>query len=342
MIKTLIRKERPRPISFRPFGFTLIELLVVIAIIALLIAILMPALSKARDQAKSISTRGKLKALDTGLNLFKFENEKYREFRETNGFPPSEASEDRTEPGSQKIFGAQLLVRYMMGKDLKGYVPRRNVPRALRDEDADDEQVDWYKPNAFNDEPLDRVGPYINPTDVIAARDLPGLIEEGFDVDEATLRQNVIVDSFGFPVLYYLANPRTAHDPNALLATYDGITTRGCYRQLDNGLFTGMCKGTRDSPGTCKYNGWLAGHLSHKMIHFGLEPVPRDETIADDMETFQYYILNKETFEATGGYEDEDERQQPPTVVPYRKDSFLLITPGRDGLFGTADDITNF
>ena len=69
--------------------------------------------------------------------------------------------------------------------------------------------------------------------------------------------------------------------------------------------------------------------------------MPRDETIADDMETFQYYILNKETFEATGGYEDEEERQQPPTVVPYRRDSFLLITPGRDGLFGTADDVTN-
>ncbi len=51
-------------------GFTLIELLVVIAIIALLVSILLPSLSKARSQARSVVCLSRCRQLGIGMTMY--------------------------------------------------------------------------------------------------------------------------------------------------------------------------------------------------------------------------------------------------------------------------------
>jgi prepilin-type N-terminal cleavage/methylation domain-containing protein len=61
----------------RKKGFTLVELLVVIAIIALLMGMLLPALSRARDQAYTIVCRNNLKNLALGWMMYVDDSDGY-------------------------------------------------------------------------------------------------------------------------------------------------------------------------------------------------------------------------------------------------------------------------
>ncbi|OQB75325.1 MAG: Type II secretion system protein G precursor [candidate division TA06 bacterium ADurb.Bin131] len=70
-------------------GFTLIELLVVIAIIAILASMLLPALERARTQARMTTCIGNLKQIGLAVNLYLNDNNEYWYPYRRGGGPPA-------------------------------------------------------------------------------------------------------------------------------------------------------------------------------------------------------------------------------------------------------------
>jgi prepilin-type N-terminal cleavage/methylation domain-containing protein len=342
-----------------PRGFTLIELLTVIAIISLLISILVPSLSKARDGAKNTKTRAIMKTCGDGLEQFATENDS--ELR-GQSYPSSKAADDPTDSAdgtqspNEDMFGAQWLVRYLMGKRLDGYVVRKSVPQPFLDQATTGwAQKGWYAnpgdddwPSGYTGDPPTRSGPYYDAAaaKIKAPKDLANP-PQGVDPSNTTAKFNnpVFVDTFEMPILYYAADSTQSSKANANITSYAGVTgippdpaTAGIYTFKDNALFTGLCiEGLCDS----SYPQWQFTGLEHKLNYGPSQTWVTGSTFRTDVgskaNSFAYQIMNRQAYDSTGAGDLNKK-----SVVPNRRDGFLLWSPGKDGMFGTEDDVKNF
>ena len=301
----------------KKYGFTMIELLTVIGIIALLVGLLIPALNMVNTMAKEAKQKAQITAIELALTAFR---------NDYGDYP--ESSWDRPPVGQGDYCGAQKLAEALLGWDLMGFHPKSEWTSNGWDKTTGTNYWIYPPPPLDQSDPLHRTnleerrGPYLELGSANAYRvgiSAAGMKDGLFD-DPTPLAPNpyVICDAFGVKRItltlpngterFLAGTPILYYRANTLYKTISDpapIPER-IYNVKDNIPFTTILP------------------------------------IVDRVIENKKHLLGF----ATGTYENFYRYIADPKITttpwPYRPDSYILISAGADGEYGTTDDITNF
>ena len=324
-------------------GFTLVEVMVVIAIIAVLISILLPSLKAVRTRVHESRTQVAISGLETGIHQY------LADTRCGGSLPPSAAPGTTLTgyDGGQilsphtgsilMIDGASLLFWALAGADLigtPGFQDLNGNGTWADDTGATTPQqlyrLSGTKPN------YPRSGPYV---DLSKMKLPPMTAPDKFTIPAAkgairTLPSLCFLDSFDQPILYYKANLN-----KPLMVGEDiGAGNKGIYNKTDNTTIT-TGDGTCSMSGVCNYGmNFGAGLIAAGQYHFAAKAGEGAD-------------LGKSTAEVLTALQNPANRCFSRTVWnpnvavvprPHNDKSYILLSAGADGVFGSADDIANF
>ncbi|MCE5340379.1 MAG: type II secretion system GspH family protein [Planctomycetaceae bacterium] len=304
----------------RKNGFTLVEILTVVFIIAILLGVLMPAMNMVRKTAKDVQEKAQMASIDIGLNLYKNES-CFGDYPQSRGY---------NETGAAKYCGAQTLSEAMFGQDLLGVDPNTSYAVGTGTPPYAPE-YDFGNP-AYN---LDnRKGPYLDRThiSVMTAQNIYDSSASAIEPDlflicdvYARAKKYVTLPNgnskkvaISTPILYYKANISKTNNNDLT----DTGTDNNIYDSQDNEKLIGL-----------KSLGVEKTKLKHHFDQTYTEERQEGATVVtlNGRQIFYEFISDPMTSTTT-----------PLINRPVRPDSFLLISAGSDGLYGTSDDICNF
>lgn len=299
-------------------GVTLVEILVVVAIISLLVGLLLPAVNKVKNMAREAKQRVQFTAIDLGLATFK---------NDYGDYPPSDRyswlEEDHQ---SANMSGAQKLAEALLGYDLLGFHPDSGwrVDGTNRWDYSDGTTTHtpgtYYLYDRTSDRDMDkRRERYIDIDTANVARlgstgNHDGLFDLGnFGEWSAAADTFVLCDVFGLGKNLLLDEDHQVKSGLPILyyrADTSGRTDSEIYRVGDNEALLQIIEST-------------------DVARKGTAPAAYWNPLAGQVDTFYRQIRDPRASTATFD-------------VPQKPDSYILISAGTDGRFGTDDDITNF
>ncbi len=289
-------------------AFTLIELLTVIGIIALLLAIAMPAYNEVRIRAKEMKVKATINAVSSGLEMFK---------NDMGSFPDSDqrlsSTGDYSMLNRDSTPGTIKQIVNGSGMDIGAH----RLAEALFGLDM----LGYQKNHEYY------ISPATNPT---------GTIQIGQPVDYTgtnVVKRSMYIDTDNLNIgrMSEIERPQdfvenwdqAAWDnPNPVIL--DDLSSNNnmnrpflYYRSHERAFDINSIYYYSDNMSVTNYSDMYAADYTSPG--------------AGDMKSFRNYIWDPKTGGLTA-----------PKARPHQYDGFIIITAGRDGLYGTEDDICNF
>jgi prepilin-type N-terminal cleavage/methylation domain-containing protein len=303
-------KVRKELFEKRP-GFTIVELLTVMSVIAILIGLLVPALNLVKDFAKEVQQQSQFHSIEVGLGLYKTEFGQY---------PPSNDNSLATNPPDPTVYcGANKLAEAIVGMDFLGFHPNADFRADGRNDVLDKDglliTVDIYIPGndllwqTAAENIQARKGPFVELENANAFR--MDNVYDPLDLGSFNMDSLVLCD------VYVSRRASATRQKTGMPILYYRARTNFTQQDWEDTL--AMVDDIYYYPDNLSLLD-LGTAETNSIVH----PLADGTT---DEEDFENIILN---------------RQITTIQRPYRAGNYILISAGKDGLYGTADDLQNF
>jgi len=286
-------------------GFTLVEVMTAVAIIAILVALLMPALSMVRRMANETSQKAQFAAIDMAVMAFR---------NDFGDYPPSTLDTSFLSPNY--YCGAQKLAEALLGWDLLGFHPKSEWRFDGLETKSGSPSGEWaYDPGKLRNGGLDtlheRRGPYLETSKANAFR-LGDLFASTGNLTAGP--SSVMCDVFAVKQVAIGGKTVKAGTP---ILYYKAETSSKVFAQPASAADQSVIYNAFDNQDLIILGKMTETLIPHPLVN----------------------IANLYNFDSAGGIRDPKITTVP---WPYRPDSYILISAGADGLYGTSDDIHNF